>query len=350
MNIFKIDRKFKYLFWVWGFICILSILEAFILNLFTYDLRGVIQALVLPMLRFVSGIIAVLLILVPIYDFLKHRRMRTKIIGFVVGALIYIIMYKLILVVLYRSYYNNLSLENIYSGMYKVFLDSPHHIAAYYSFLMSILFATDYFMERREAMMNASRIEKELSMAKLTNLKNQLQPHFLFNSLNSVVAIMDEKKQSAQEMLIDLSDFLRTSLDIDFSKKISLEEELAISQLYLNIEKKRFEHQLDITIVVNEETKKTLVPPFIIQPLVENAIKHGFSSGNKKLHLNIETFREEEWLIIRVTNNGSKIREDRKGLGIANLRARLFNEYKNDFCFTLEQKGNLVENRIRIKL
>ncbi len=350
MKSFKIDRKFGYLLLVWAFICLLSILEAFILKLFTYDLRGVVQALVLPGLRFISGVVTLLFVLFPIYDFFKNKKLRIKVVGFIVGAFVYIITYKLILVILYRTYYNNLSLETIYSGMYKVFLDNPHHIAAYYSFLLGMLFAWDYFKERKEAIDHRIKIEKELSKAKFINLKNQLQPHFLFNSLNGVISIMDEKKEFAQEMLVDLSDLLRISLDIDFSKKISLEQELMIAQLYLNIEKKRFEHQLEVNFDIEEATKTSYVLPFIIQPLVENAIKHGFLSGIKKLQVNIATFRNEECLVIQVTNNGAKIEKNKEGLGLRNLKARLLNEYQDDFSFSLDQKEQWVENRIRIKI
>src|SRR5690606_25682288 len=117
--------------------------------------------------------------------------------------------------------------------------------------------------------------EKLARDAELYNLRQQIQPHFLFNSLNSIVALIGRQPERAKEMVFQLSDFLRGTLRKDDQQLIPLQEEMEHLQLYSEIEKVRFGHRLDIHIDVPEEALKASLPAMIVQPLLENAIKYG---------------------------------------------------------------------------
>src|SRR5690606_37486407 len=124
--------------------------------------------------------------------------------------------------------------------------------------------------QKREALMN------ELSReAELTQLRQQLQPHFLFNSLNSISALTVSQPKKARDMVLQLSDFLRGTIRKDHQQWVSLEEELSYLKMYLDIERVRFGHRLEIEFHVTEEVTQMRLPQLLIQPLLENAIKHG---------------------------------------------------------------------------
>jgi two-component system LytT family sensor kinase len=170
--------------------------------------------------------------------------------------------------------------------------------------------------ERRLA---ASR--EEALNAKMQALHYQINPHFLFNTLNSVVGLIEEgAPASASRMIMSLSSFLRSTLELDPLRDLSLAEELALQTAYLKVENERFSDRMNVTLHVPRELEGALVPSLILQPLVENAVKHGldYSSGN--LEIVIRAFREGQSLKLLVENDSRTSEKfnapDRPGLGI----------------------------------
>src|SRR5262249_30258396 len=159
----------------------------------------------------------------------------------------------------------------------------------------------------------------------LQALKRQLNPHFLFNTLNSISSLMYSDVQTADRMISRLSELLRSTLRDDGSQEVTLREELDVLDRYLEIEKIRFDERLRVTLRVDSEASEGLVPAFSLQPLVENALRHGIGPLESGGTLQIEARREQGRLRIRITDdglgaNGQPIRE---GIGLKNTRSRL---------------------------
>ena len=238
----------------------------------------------------------------------------------------------------------------------KSFILVTDFIIAYSFYLLALAFgqAINYYKQFREEELRASQLETQLSNAQLQALKMQLQPHFLFNALNSISALQIENSESAQEMIARLGDFLRLTLENIGAQEISLEQEIEFLRCYLDIEQVRFGDRLSTHIEITPDTRFCRVPNLILQPLVENAIKHGIASSKKNGRIDIRTVRENGWLKIEVEDNGTGIDRNnrteifRKGLGLANTQARLRKLYGSNFRFDLEsaeKKGQQEEQQ-----
>ncbi|HVG24508.1 MAG TPA: histidine kinase, partial [Thermoanaerobaculia bacterium] len=170
---------------------------------------------------------------------------------------------------------------------------------------------------------NTSRLETQLAHAQLDALKMQLNPHFLFNTLNSVSALMYVDVDAADAMLTRLSDFLRTTLERPIAQEIPLSEEIAFVQRYLEIERMRFEERLRVNVDVAAGTEDALVPALILQPLVENAIHHGIARRPDGGAIGIRALRRDDMLHLVVTDDVDGTPDVRERVGLSNTRARL---------------------------
>lgn len=201
--------------------------------------------------------------------------------------------------------------------------------------------------EREKALQSAALVQK----AQLAMLRYQLNPHFLFNALNSIRASVNEDGNRARQMITQLSDFLRHSLVDSEKKEIPLREELEAARNYLAIEKIRFEEDLEIEFEVEEKAGEFLVPCFLLNPLVENAIKHGLPASSEPLKIKISARLEGESLILKVANTGKlKNLPDLNGtkIGLKNVRERLEKLFGEKGNFELKQDGEFVVARIEI--
>jgi signal transduction histidine kinase len=189
------------------------------------------------------------------------------------------------------------------------------------------------------------------NQAQLQMLRYQLNPHFLFNALNSIRASVNEDGNRARQMITQLSEFLRHSLISVENQEISLREELEAARNYLAIEKIRFEENLEIEYRVEEKTEKFLVPCFLLNPLVENAVKHGQRASPSPLKIKIYAWLENESLILEVSNTGSLNNSSNKNgtkIGLKNVRDRLVKLYGEKGSFELKQDGEFVVAKISI--
>ncbi|HEX8684839.1 MAG TPA: histidine kinase, partial [Pyrinomonadaceae bacterium] len=209
-----------------------------------------------------------------------------------------------------------------------------------------------YYRRFREGELRTSRLQTQLTRAQLEALKMQLQPHFLFNTLHSISALLHRDPDSADRMIARLGDFLRLTLENSGAQEVSLQKELEFLTCYLEIERVRFQDRLTTSLDVEPSALDTPVPNLILQPIVENALRHGIAQTRGPGRVEISAKREHGSLRIRVWDNGPGLKaitrpDDglREGLGLSNTRARLEQLYGASHRFELEnapQGGLLV--------
>jgi two-component system LytT family sensor kinase len=219
-----------------------------------------------------------------------------------------------------------------------------------YGTLLLVSYAIDYYRRYRDQELMTSRLRTELAQAQLQvthaqlqSLKMQLQPHFLFNTLNSISTLLDEDVEAADEMLTRLGDFLRLTLDNTGTQEVTLQEELEFLRCYLEIEQVRFEDRLTVQMEIDPDTLEALVPNLILQPIVENAIQHGVIACVGQGRIEIHSIRSNGLLRLKVTDNGPGLRGDRdaggdsskRGLGFSLTRERLERLYATNQCLSL---------------
>jgi two-component system, LytTR family, sensor kinase len=170
------------------------------------------------------------------------------------------------------------------------------------SFIIVVSWMWYYLQEQKESEARKLSAEKLAKEAELYNLRQQLQPHFLFNSLNSINALIGSQPQMARKMVQQLSDFLRGTLKKDHLQNETLEDEVAQLHLYLEIEKVRFGHRLQTEIMIDEEAKKLKLPALLLQPLVENALKFGLYDTTGETKIRISAKYDNGFLLIVITN------------------------------------------------
>lgn len=180
----------------------------------------------------------------------------------------------------------------------------------------------------RERELEAVRLEARFAEAQHQALRMQLQPHFLFNTLNSISALVHSDPEDADRMISRLGDFLRMTLDEAPDSEVPLRKELAFIEAYLAIERIRFRDRLKVQVEVPPALMSRLIPAFLLQPLVENALKHGLEGRPQGGTLHLRARGEADDLVIEIQDDGLGFRPGREGVGLGNVRARLGLRYK----------------------
>jgi len=204
-------------------------------------------------------------------------------------------------------------------------------------YIAIVVAAHGYEYLKRVRRQEAERYEYQQALAasELQALKMQLHPHFLFNTLHGIATLVDGDAQTAKSMIVKLSSLLRTSLDRDSSDLILLEDELTFVREYLDLEIMRFGSRLKIEWLIAPETRHFLVPQMILQPLVENAIRHGISSSRERGWIEVLTSAEGGTLNIHVRNSAGGNSSNGTGVGLRNVEARLKYLYSGDASLQL---------------
>jgi LytS/YehU family sensor histidine kinase len=197
-----------------------------------------------------------------------------------------------------------------------------------YAGIVGMGYAWEYYRKNRFSRLEASQLEARLAEARLEALRNRLNPHFLFNTLHTILALVRKDPETAEGMLAGLSDLLRKALDTSDRQEVPLKDELDFLNLYLEIQKVRFRERLKIELSIDPRSLSVPVPNFILQPLVENAIQHGIAPRAEGGSLTISSDMEGHRLILRVRDSGPGFPEGdtdspKKGFGLTNTRARL---------------------------
>ena len=213
-----------------------------------------------------------------------------------------------------------------------------------YGGVVGVCYALDYYRKYREREFVATRLEAQLAQAQLDSLRMQLHPHFLFNTLNSIVGLVrDNKNTAAVSMLVGLSDLLRHALEHSARQEVELRDELSFIKLYLSIQEMRFSDRLQIKLDIDPETTKAMVPNLILQPLTENALRHGIARRADSGLLGISSAVQNGQLRLTVYDDGAGLPDDWQlkgsaGIGLANTVARLQQLYDDDHQFDIRNR------------
>jgi two-component system LytT family sensor kinase len=250
------------------------------------------------------------------------------------------------------------------SSIYRVyhflfFFNLPNGFMSYGTILL-VSYLVLYYQRYQEQELKNSRlatrmaqIQLQATSAELKALKMQLHPHFLFNTLNSISALLEDNPRAADEMLCKLGDLLRRTIETSGEQTVTLEEELEYLRCYLDIERVRFEDRLVVEMQIAPDTLKAIVPNFILQPIVENAIKHAVAPARGSGRIELRAEVSNGVLKINIIDNGpapvlspAPAAGFREGLGLSNTRARLSQMYGSTHQFNLAPvpEGGLLVN------
>jgi signal transduction histidine kinase len=196
--------------------------------------------------------------------------------------------------------------------------------------------ALHYYRGLREGEAKAGQLAAQLAQAQLQALKMQIHPHFLFNTLNSIAALLHKDVEAADRMIARLGDFLRMTLKRSDAQTVDFGQELEFLKCYLDIEHIRFQDRLTVEMEIEPQTLDVMVPNLILQPIVENAIRHGVARQTLSGRITIRALKKQDRLIIKVEDNGPGLGPNHNpdgnvGIGLGNARARLEQSYGENF-------------------
>lgn len=250
------------------------------------------------------------------------------------------------------------SLNYIFTGNneYILFLNQSVPVRFLLSLLMiSLMGVTSwlrfYMKEQSEYKKRKDDAALLLREAELSKLRQQLQPHFLFNSLNSISSLAGSRPEEARKMIQQLSDFLRGTLKKDDQQLVLLSEELQHLQLYLDIEKVRFGHRLTVEIICDEKTEKVKLPSLLLQPIVENAIKFGLYDTTGDIIISIKATTFNQQLIIVIENPFDAETSGQQpgiGFGLGSVQRRLYLLYSRNDLLAIEKNGSTFRTIVKI--
>jgi LytS/YehU family sensor histidine kinase len=235
--------------------------------------------------------------------------------------------------------------------LYRYPMELAQHVLLFW-FALGSIYVFDSYCEARDRQLASADLEARLAEAQLQNLRLQLQPHFLFNALNTISSVMYEDVPRADNMLARLSDLLRRTLHTGQSQEVPLEEELALVKSYIAIMEERFGEDLRVEFEVDARVEHALVPQLILQPLVENSIRHARDPRTSRLSLRVSASRDNGDLLLCVQDDGPGLLPGKQdtwgnGVGLSNTERRLRTLYGARQQMVFENANGL---RITIRL
>jgi two-component system LytT family sensor kinase len=215
-----------------------------------------------------------------------------------------------------------------------------------YASIVLVTLAYQYHSKLRERELREVELQRQMAEYELQILKLQLHPHFLFNTLNGISALMTRDINTARKMLVRLSELLRVALAHSSDKEVTLKEEMEFVEAYLQLEQMRFGERLRVALEIHPDTLDARVPNMILQPLLENAVRHGVAAVRSGGTIELKASRVDNLLRIEITNDGpplavAAVRPARSGLGLGNTRARLWQLYGETYelCISSRAEG-----------
>ncbi len=250
-----------------------------------------------------------------------------------------------------RAWVGQWQSQATYAEAFKPLLVKTWHFnLLIYWVIVAVSQAFDYYRKYRERELRASELEKRLAQAKLQALQMQLNPHFLFNTLHSISALLHKDVEAADRMIVRLSDLLRSALGSSDTQEVPLRQELEFVGRYLEIEQTRFGERLTVKMDIAPNTLDAQVPNLVLQPLVENAIRHGIEPRSGPGCIQLRAHRQSGTLMLEVSDDGPGLRNNgpiKEGVGLSNTRARLRELYGPSHGFQLV---NGPEGGLRVEL
>lgn len=225
-------------------------------------------------------------------------------------------------------------------------------------FAMIFIIYTYYYLKQVKFVEKQhTKLETQLVNTRMKMLSSQLQPHFLFNTLNSIAVLTDLDAEKAKDTIADLSDFLREILYDNDSNTITLEKELRVLDYYINLLDVRFSDHLVIDKNIDQSLLNYQIPALLIQPIIENSVKHGYDYDHTDLHINIDISSQDNMMVIKIENDGANLASGQfdlmgQGVGLANISDRLSTLYGDNQTFLIKNRVNTngVLNLIKIPL
>ena len=219
-----------------------------------------------------------------------------------------------------------------------------------YALLVMIYYLVNYYRQYNEKLMQEAELKQTIQQSELNMLKSQINPHFLFNSLNSIHSLIMADPDKASDMLMELSEFLRYTVRKNQNEQVSLKDELENIEKYLDIEKIRFGARLVVENEIDEACMKCMIPNLILQPVYENAIKHGVNESTDAVTITTRCTRIGDVLEISIGNNYSpgSLSKKGRGIGLENIRKRLKLHYKRADLLEIEKSSFYFTVKIKI--
>ena len=220
----------------------------------------------------------------------------------------------------------------------------------YYLLFIMFYYVMLFYEDLQEKVKVEAQLQTLVNEAELSALKSQINPHFLFNSLNSISSLTITNPDKAQDMVIKLSDFLRYTLSHDKDEKASLKEEFSNLQRYLDIEKIRFGHRLNFSTNIPNECNDFKIPNMILQPLIENAIKHGVYDSTEEVLVELKCTQDDDHVIIEIRNEYDPDTKKKKGegIGLKNIKKRLQIIYKRQDLFEVSAEKLMFRATLKL--
>ncbi|MFC2121858.1 sensor histidine kinase [Bacteroidota bacterium] len=346
-------KKKRNLFWkfqIFGWISYSTILTLFVVGPPVESLLH----LMLRILTFALGFI-VSLLLWPVHKWIRHKKIPLYLLTF------YVLISTFIFAFLWYVLDNILSYPFMIGDTYRKLapLFSPFvwvlKTTIWYTIMLLpwslCYFLINFWIDWNEQKRMTEKNKELFNETRLIMLRYQLNPHFFFNSLNSISALIDENKELAKEMIYKLSDFLRYTFLSDNNLMMNLDDELKIIEKYFDLEKIRFEEKIKIIYDIDPDTLKFKIPGFLLHPIVENAIKYGMKTSPLPLIIAITSKMKKEGLLLEISNTGkwtgnnTNIHEiiSQKGIGLKNVYSRLEKTFGSGFNFSILTDNNIVQ-------
>ncbi len=293
--------------------------------------------------NFLLGLFGIGLWISIFYSNIKHQALFTKITNHILLVVIFLGLWMLINYLILSS-----SFKNDSGYMYYLKSSIPWRLGngfLFYGMIILAYYLLIFYQNFREKVVKESELKTLIQESELTSLKSQINPHFIYNSLNSISSLTIISPDKAREMVIKLSEFLRYSISQKDEQMTTLREELLNIRRYLDIEKIRFGDRLIVLENIDDQCMDKKLPGLILQPLIENAVKYGVYESIESTEIEIVTSCNAEALKVRIRNDYDPdfVSKRGEGIGLNNIRSRLGIIYRNDNLVTINKTGNIFE-------
>jgi signal transduction histidine kinase len=338
-----------------------STFQAYCLDRITHDHampHTVLHLLALNLLYwYIPALLAPAIMSWAMRETLRQKKWPLQVLVHLAGALAYSVVHTTAMMALRATFLINSGLPQNYSGWWSYtlaqYLTQLDWLLMTYLFLIGLAHALVYRRESEARALNAAQLETRLVEAQLQALQRQLHPHFLFNTLNTISGLIRTDAEAADVMIDRLGDLLRMTLHTSSTQEVALKDELDVLQKYLEIEQIRFGSRLRVTMNIEPETLDAQVPNLLLQPLVENAIRHGIAPNARPGWIAIHAEQKGSELTMQIRDSGDGLPPERlmalnRGVGLENTRARLEHLYPGAFQFAFSnlERGFCVTVRI----
>lgn len=343
-NLLAKDSKYRLFYWmVWSLLGLLY--AAILIFVWSIDWRlALVDAAVFSLLYAIMGI--AVWFVVKFSDLDSASLVNTLVTHLVAGALLVfgvVLIAETAIPLMFSQEAENYTFSSDYH-VYRLIIGALLYVLIAINFYLIV-----YYEEFRSRKLREHELDQHLKSAELNMLKAQINPHFIFNSLNSISSLTLTNPDKAHEMVIQLADFLRYSIRKNADQLVPLAQEIEAIQLFLAIEKIRYGDRLKINLACSDDLKKFVVPALILQPLIENAIKYSLHETDTESAIELRCKQAEQFLEVIITNNYDKENIVRKGegIGLKNVKSRLGLVYGSSDLIAVNDTGERFEVMIK---